>query len=92
MGADPLQPFLEALRESRLLDPAQWEEVQSLRGRGADARALARELVRRGWLTPYQANQVARGGARTSPWGPTSSWSRSARAAWAGSSRPATRS
>jgi WD40 repeat protein/tRNA A-37 threonylcarbamoyl transferase component Bud32 len=69
MGADPLQQFLDVLRESRLLDAKQWAELPALR-RCGDVRALARELVRRGWLTPYQANQVARGRGKDLTLGP----------------------
>jgi serine/threonine-protein kinase len=40
-------------------------QVQALGGPGgaafADGRAIARELVDRGWLTPYQANQLLQG-------------------------------
>jgi serine/threonine protein kinase/WD40 repeat protein len=61
MGVDPLEQFVAGLRESRLLDPKQCEELPALRGRCADVRVLARELVGRAWLTPYQANQLARG-------------------------------
>jgi serine/threonine-protein kinase len=50
------------LRESRLLDTLQLEElVQRLKPRFQEPNALARELVERGWLTPYQMNQVALG-------------------------------
>jgi formylglycine-generating enzyme required for sulfatase activity/tRNA A-37 threonylcarbamoyl transferase component Bud32 len=36
-------------------------QVQQLRGKHPDAQALARELVGRNWLTPYQANQLLAG-------------------------------
>jgi tRNA A-37 threonylcarbamoyl transferase component Bud32 len=61
MAADTLQQFLDALQASRLLGPEQSAELGALQKRCADVRVLARELVKRGWLTPYQANQVARG-------------------------------
>lgn len=50
--------FLEALRTFRLLEPAQLDEVARMLGRFADPRALAKELIQRGWLTPYQINQL----------------------------------
>src|SRR5579884_2275125 len=54
--------FIEALRTSRVLEPAQLDELTSrLRGRFPDPRALARELVTRGWLTPFQVNQLFQG-------------------------------
>jgi serine/threonine-protein kinase len=53
--------LLDVLRRDRLLDAAQLAEAARAPGAGlADARGLARELVRRGWLTPYQVNQLFR--------------------------------
>jgi eukaryotic-like serine/threonine-protein kinase len=50
------------LRDSRLLDPSQLEGLtQRLNQRSQEPSALARELVERGWLTPYQMNQVVLG-------------------------------
>jgi serine/threonine protein kinase/WD40 repeat protein len=55
--------FSDSLRERHLLDPAQLEEVRAtLADAFPDAAALARELVRRGWLTHYQANQLFQNG------------------------------
>jgi serine/threonine-protein kinase len=57
-GAD----LLEALGRCQVLDAAR---LAALRRdphlAGADPRALARELLRRDWLTPYQANQLLQG-------------------------------
>src|SRR5208283_5376113 len=54
--------FVDTLQKNRLLQPAQLDElIRSLQGQCADARALARELIRRGWLTPYQINQLFQG-------------------------------
>jgi formylglycine-generating enzyme required for sulfatase activity/tRNA A-37 threonylcarbamoyl transferase component Bud32 len=50
------------LGEHQLLSAAQQEELTGeLQARFADLRALAKELVRRGWLTPYQANLLVQG-------------------------------
>jgi tRNA A-37 threonylcarbamoyl transferase component Bud32 len=67
-GAAPVAPapavgsvdeLLELLRRDRLLEPSRLAEAAGeLRARFADARGLARELVRRGWLTPFQVNQL----------------------------------
>jgi serine/threonine-protein kinase len=52
----------DAVRRLRLLEPAQLDEVgRTLQGRFPEPKALARELVRRGWLTPYQVNQLFQG-------------------------------
>lgn len=49
--------LIDAIREHRLLRPAQMEELdKTLRGSFPNPRSLAKELIRRGWLTPYQAN------------------------------------
>lgn len=51
--------FLESLRRSRLLEPAQLEEIhEKTRSDTSCAPALARRLVRRGWLTAYQAKRL----------------------------------
>ncbi|HVS37371.1 MAG TPA: serine/threonine-protein kinase [Gemmataceae bacterium] len=52
----------DALRESRLLEAAQLNEIAlQLQHRFSEPRALARELMLRSWLTPYQANQLLLG-------------------------------
>jgi serine/threonine-protein kinase len=65
---EPVQPvttvpaLVEAVRRCRLLSPPQLDELtRGLSGRFADARALARELLQRGWLTAYQVNQLLLG-------------------------------
>src|SRR5262249_4852303 len=63
MPTDSLAPFLEALR--KLLPPAQAREAASLADRTSDPRALARELVKRGWLSLFQANKLLQGRADT---------------------------
>ena len=51
----------DALRQCRLLEPAQLEELKALEARFPEAEALVRELLERGWLTTYQANQLLQG-------------------------------
>ncbi len=54
--------FADALRKIHLLAPAQLDELtRDLRGRFPEDRALAAELIRRDWLTPYQVNQLLQG-------------------------------
>ena len=53
--------LVEAVRRFNLLSPAQTEELAGLHPRFADARGLARELIQRGWLTPYQINHLVAG-------------------------------
>ena len=57
-----LAAFVAALRAHRLLEPEQLEELtDGLLERFAGAEALAQELVRRDWLTTYQAKQALEG-------------------------------
>jgi serine/threonine-protein kinase len=61
MPVEGLTGFLADLERYGLLTPAQ---LQELRGRGAtgpDAHQLAGDLIRRGWLTPLQANRLLQG-------------------------------
>jgi hypothetical protein len=53
--------LLELIRQARLLDDTQVADAALLARRHAEGRELARELVRRGWLTPWQANEIAHG-------------------------------
>jgi serine/threonine protein kinase len=62
MLGGPVADFAEAVRHCRLMEPAQMEELAgSLQDRFPAPRELAGELIRRGWLTAYQVNQLFRG-------------------------------
>jgi serine/threonine-protein kinase len=62
MFIDSVAAFIETLRDTRLLDPEQMEELKvRLRAQFRDPGALARELIQREWLTPYQVNQMYQG-------------------------------
>jgi WD40 repeat protein/tRNA A-37 threonylcarbamoyl transferase component Bud32 len=63
--------FLNDLQEYDLLTAAQRDEVRRLpQAQAQDARALARELIDRGWLTPFQANKLLQGHGRSLVLGP----------------------
>src|SRR5262245_26975415 len=49
--------FAESLRQGPLLEDSQREDLALLSARFGEPRELAGELIRRGWLTPYQINQ-----------------------------------
>jgi formylglycine-generating enzyme required for sulfatase activity/serine/threonine protein kinase len=55
--------FVADIRQHRLLEPAQLEELQNLQARFTEPKALAKELIQRGWLTVYQVNQIGKGHA-----------------------------
>src|SRR5262245_25800719 len=62
MSVDTAANLVESLRRSRLLAPTQLDEVtRDLQHRFRDPRALARALIDRDWLTPYQVNQLLQG-------------------------------
>src|SRR5262245_54238455 len=62
MPLDPPASLVNAIRDCRILDSARFEElVSQLHPRFPEPRALARELVLRGWLTPFQAAHLVQG-------------------------------
>jgi serine/threonine-protein kinase len=62
MSASPTAGFVEALRQSQILSAGQWEEfARDVQPRFADLRPLARQLMERDWLTPFQVNQLILG-------------------------------
>src|SRR5262245_8981426 len=50
--------LVEVVRGLRLLAPAELDEAAALAAHFPEPRALAGELVKRGWLSPYQVNQL----------------------------------
>jgi serine/threonine protein kinase len=62
MTGDQLTTFLRSLQSLGLLDAEQWKVLNSEPpDRFGDVAGLAKELVRRGWLTHHQANLLYRG-------------------------------
>ena len=61
MSPASLASFIDALEQYRVLEPGQLEEIVRMRGGFAEPRALAKELLRRGWISAYQANLVLTG-------------------------------
>ena len=61
MPLDSVAPLVDALRAARVLEPGPLAELDRLGASFPGPRALAGELIRRGWLTPYQANQLLQG-------------------------------
>jgi serine/threonine protein kinase len=54
--------LVEVILKNKMLEPEQLDELtRDLQARHADAKALATELVRRGWLTLYQGTQLLKG-------------------------------
>jgi serine/threonine protein kinase len=62
MAAASTANLVDALRQYRLLESGQLEEVvRLLQPALAEPKTLAAELVQRGWLTSYQANELLQG-------------------------------
>jgi serine/threonine-protein kinase len=71
MPVDTAASLVNALRSTQVLSPAQLDEItKELVQRYPDARALARALIDREWLTPYQVNLLMQGAADKLSHGP----------------------
>ena len=55
--------FIRSLRESNLLTPARFEEVQAQQG--VELSKLTEWMVQQKWLTDYQVKRIRDGGLRT---------------------------
>jgi serine/threonine-protein kinase len=53
--------LLDWLGQNQFLTPPQTIEMRPLLGSFPDRHTLAKELIRRDWLTPYQVNQILQG-------------------------------
>lgn len=58
MSLDTATDLVQLLRRYRLLEPSQLDEVGRLQSQFPQPRALAKELLQRQWLTPFQVNQL----------------------------------
>ena len=57
-GAD----LFKASRDYRLLDQTQFDSISVFtKENSSDARAVAKELLQRGWITAFQANLLLQG-------------------------------
>jgi len=55
--------LVKTLRDRRLLDARHLAELARASGRFGDAHSLAKDLIQRGWLTPFQVNYLLKGKA-----------------------------
>jgi eukaryotic-like serine/threonine-protein kinase len=53
--------LVEVLQESRLLEGRELEQAAGLQARYPDAKGFGAQLIRAGWLTPFQVNQLLQG-------------------------------
>lgn len=62
MPAETVSDFLREIQRLKLLTEPQWLELESAwSSQFTDPKVLARELVKRGWLTTFQANHLFTG-------------------------------
>ncbi len=67
MSAASVADLVDQLRKGRLLDAARLDKVVKAQDRFPDAVTLARELVKRGWLTREQAQSLLKGQPAPAP-------------------------
>ena len=65
MAVATAKALLERLQEAAVLEAGQLQEAQKLLARLADPKEFAKELVRRQWLTAFQARALLQGGELT---------------------------
>src|SRR5262245_36215360 len=70
MAVSSLTDLVQQLSAGPLLSAERRQELPHLQTSFSDPRALARELVKRGWLTTYQVNQLVQGRGRELVLGP----------------------
>lgn len=71
MRVPTLTEFMALLRDNRLLQPDQLDELNDeFLKRYPEVRLLAKYLLQRGWLTVYQVNQIFQGNAQELVLGP----------------------
>jgi len=61
MAIDSVEALLAALEDTQLLSSEHLETCRRDRATFADPKALARHLLQRDWLTPYQVNNLLQG-------------------------------
>jgi serine/threonine-protein kinase len=62
MSVTSLDTLVQALRQFKLLNSQQLEDLQQdMKTGSADPRAIAQQLLQRGWLTAFQVNQLLKG-------------------------------
>jgi serine/threonine protein kinase len=61
---DSVATLVDQFRQYELLDAGQISELTSSTKTDSEPRALAQQLIKRGWLTPYQVNQLFLGRGR----------------------------
>ena len=62
MTADTTEPFLAAIRDTQILTPSQFDELNTwVQSQRPDPNTLAREVNRRGWLTAFQIREIYKG-------------------------------
>jgi eukaryotic-like serine/threonine-protein kinase len=61
MALATLASFVDGILQSQILDAEQCDEMRRLQSEAENPRDLARQMLRRDWLTAYQVNQIFQG-------------------------------
>ncbi|GIW80574.1 MAG: hypothetical protein KatS3mg105_2381 [Gemmatales bacterium] len=61
MAITTVEEFVEAIKKSRLFNQKQLDEVKSVQSHFKDPKEFARYLIKKGRLTPFQANAIFHG-------------------------------
>jgi serine/threonine-protein kinase len=64
MAIDSVKALVIAVKQSKLLEPSQEKELDQLQAGFTEPKLLAKELLQREWLTPFQATQIFQGGGK----------------------------
>jgi len=70
MAAPSLTSLITGLRGSGILEEKQLGELPQLQAKFTDVQAFAKELMQRGWATPFQVNKLAKGEGKELVLGP----------------------
>jgi serine/threonine-protein kinase len=61
MSTATVASLVDSLQELEVLEPEQWQALAAMKPRPTDTRELARILLKKGWLSRYQATKILRG-------------------------------
>jgi serine/threonine-protein kinase len=70
MGIETIYDLIQELRRSKLIKPERLEQIVRHGNRFKDVNELTKYFLHRGWLTPYQVNQLLQGHGRDLVLGP----------------------
>jgi len=70
MSITSVSALVNAIKQSKLLEGNQLQELDTLQRTATEPKLLMRDLIQREWLTPFQANQLFQGAGASLVLGP----------------------